>query len=96
MNFLNICTWASDPKSQSLQSGSFAYFLNNRYFGISQQIPLELRRNIRFQMDPYPAYCSRDECNGINQNYPVRWIGRRDSDAWTALSSDLTLVDFYL
>lgn len=64
--------------------------------GLIQKLPLELGRNIRFQMDGCPAHCSRDVGNWMDQNFPGWGVGRGGPVTWLAQDQDLIPGDFNL
>jgi len=79
-----------------LDGAAFLEFLNGHFSDLIEDVPIELRRNMWFQMDGCPAHYSRDVRNWLNENFPGRWIGRGGPVAWPARSPDLTPLDFYL
>lgn len=46
--------------------------------------------------DGAPHHYARTVRNWLNNNFPLKWIGRRGPTLWPPRSPDLTLCDFFL
>ena len=79
-----------------LNSESFLNLLENDLPVLLEDIPLEARREIWFQLDGCPVHSSRRVRQWLNTKYPEQWIGRYGPSEWPARSPDLTPLDFYV
>lgn len=59
-------------------------------------LPLNLLRNLWFQLDGAPPHYSADVRDWLNHNFPDRWIERGGPVAWPPRSPDLNPLDFFL
>ncbi|EZA56036.1 hypothetical protein X777_04039, partial [Ooceraea biroi] len=78
-----------------LNTDTFLQFLNNDFYTLFEDVPLNIRRNSWFQLDGCPAHYGRGPRQWLNIHYPDRWIGRAGPVAWPARSPDLTPLDFF-
>lgn len=74
----------------------FLHFLQEELPVLLEDLMLNVRQRLRFQLDGCPAHYSRPVRNWLNIHYPERWIGRGGPVAWPARSPDLTPLDFFL
>ena len=58
-----------------LSADTFLEFLNNDSYGLVEDIPLQLRRNMWFQLGTCPEHYGRGPRQYLNINYPNKWIG---------------------
>lgn len=79
-----------------LDGARFLEFLNEGLFDLIEDLPINVRQNLWFQMDGSPAHYSRIVRNWMDHNYRGKWIGRGGTVPWPARSPDLTPLDFYL
>ena len=49
-----------------------------------------------FQQDGAPAHFSREVRAFLNQNFPMRWIGRSGPMTWSPRSPDLSPLDYFV
>ncbi|KAK2578444.1 hypothetical protein KPH14_001061 [Odynerus spinipes] len=61
-----------------------------------EDIPLQQRIEMWFQLDGCPAHYSRAARSWLNINYPQRWIGRGGIVPWPPRSPDMTPMDFFV
>jgi hypothetical protein len=80
----------------NLNGESFLLFLRNTLPDLLDDVPLEIRRNIWFQMDGAPPHFARAVRNHLNEVFPNRWIGRGQEAPvlWPPRSPDLNPLDF--
>lgn len=71
-------------------------FLRNELPLLLEDLPLTLRRDMRYQHDGCPAHYRRGVRDWLDENYPNKWIGRGGPIPWPARSPDLTPMDFYV
>ena len=81
---------------QSLNGETFLEFLNVYLPPLLEDVSLETRRNMWFQLDGCPAHYDRNVRQHLNEQYGNRVIGRGGLFPWPARSPDLTCLDFYL
>lgn len=79
-----------------LNSERFLQFLEEEVPNLIEDIPLQLRRNMWWQMDGAPPHNAQIIRNFLNENFPNKWIGRNGPVVWPAKSPDLTPLDFFL
>ena len=63
---------------------------------ILDDMPLQLRRHLWYQLDGAPAHFTLPVRQWLDQHFPGRWIGSGGPVAWPARSPDLTPLDFFL
>lgn len=78
-----------------LDGNKFLSFLRNELFEMLDDIPLETRRKMWFQLDGAPAHFRHDVRQYLDEIFPNRWIGRGGAQHWPARSPDLTPPDFF-
>ena len=81
---------------QTLNGERFLEFLNVFLPPLLEDVSLETRRNMWFQLDGCPAHYNRNVREHLDEQYPNRIIGRGSLFPWPARSPDLTCLDFYL
>lgn len=81
---------------QPLNGAAFLDFLENQLPILLEDVPLQLRQNMFFQLDGCPAHFSRNVREHLDRRYHHRWIGRGSLFPWPPRSPDLTCLDFYL
>lgn len=79
-----------------LNAEAFHGILQNEVLPQLNQIPVQRRQQIWWQMDGCPSHNGRNISDWLNQEFPERWIGRFGNVAWPARSPDLTPMDFYI
>ncbi|EZA62313.1 hypothetical protein X777_04052, partial [Ooceraea biroi] len=79
-----------------LNADTLLQFLNNDFYTLFEDVPLNMRRNSWFQLDGCPAHYGRSLRQWLNIHYPNRWIGRTGPVAWPTRSPDFTPLDFLL
>ena len=84
--------------SDRLNGEYFLHFLQEELPILLEDLPLNVRQQLWFQLDGCPAHYSRPVRNWLNisKHYPERWIGRSGPVAWPARSPELTPLDFFL
>ena len=80
----------------NLTGDSFLLFLQEILPALLDDLPLNLRQNLWFQLDGAPAHFAINVRNYLHQVFPNRWIGRsRDAPVpWPPRSPDLIPLDF--
>lgn len=81
---------------QNLNGISYENFLREEVYTLLEDVPLATRRDMVYQHDGCPAHFYRGVRQWLDENYPLRWIGRGGPTPWPARSPDLTPCDFYL
>lgn len=81
---------------QTLNGARFLEFLNVSLQPLLEDVSLETRRNMWFQLDGCPAHYDRIVRQHLDEQYSNRVIGRGSLFPWPARSPDLTCLDFYL
>lgn len=81
---------------QTLNGERFLEFLNVSLPPLLEDVSLETRRNMWFQLDGCPAHYNQNVRQFLDNQYPNRVIGRGSLFSWPARSPDLTCLDFYL
>jgi hypothetical protein len=61
---------------------------------LMNDLPLNVRRDMWYQLDGAQARFTRPVRDLLNHNYPGRWIGRGDPVTWPACFPDFTPKDF--
>lgn len=79
-----------------VNSENFLEFLETSFPELMEEVPLNLRHNMWFQLDGCPAHYGRRVRNWLRENFPERWIGRGGPALWPPRSPDLTPLDFFL
>lgn len=79
----------------------FLNFLQNDFSDIVDELPLNVRQYLIFQLDGAPCHFSAEVRAWLNLNFTGKWIGRAsDQDDnfadWPPRSPDLTPLDFFL
>ncbi|KMQ83178.1 hypothetical protein RF55_20704 [Lasius niger] len=81
---------------ETLNAARFTDFLENNFFNYLEDIPLQQRIKMWFQLDGCPAHYGRTTRAWLDINYPQRWIGRGGVVPWPPRSPDLTPMDFFV
>lgn len=63
---------------------------------ILEEIPVIKRSSLWFMHDGAPAHSDESAKNRLNENFPMRWIGKGGPKAWPPYSPDLNPMDFYV
>jgi hypothetical protein len=79
-----------------LTGRNYKAFFQNNMPDFMADVPLVIRRELRFIHDGAPAHFSLVARRYLNRKLPGRWIGRGGSIAWPPRSPDLNPLDFYL
>lgn len=79
-----------------LNANEFLKFLDNEFYDLLENIPLNTRVNSWFQMDDCPAHDGRGPQEWLNIHFPRRWIGRTGPVAWPLHSPDLSPLHFFI
>ena len=61
-----------------------------------ENVPLAVRRRMRFQQDGAPAHFHNGVRNCLNVQFINKWIDRNGPVTWPPKSSDMTSNDFFL
>lgn len=82
--------------NQSLNAHRLVNFLDGELWDEIENLPLDLRRDMYFQLDGASIHNSRIVRQWLNQQFPMRWIGRNSPfELWPPRSPDITPLDFY-
>lgn len=73
----------------------FLHFLTVDITEELDNLPLNMLRNLWFQLDGAPPHFTRNVQQWLNINFPHRWIGRGGPVPWPPRSPDLTPLDFF-
>lgn len=80
-----------------MNAARFLEFLNNEFWDAINDIPLQVRLDMYFQLDGASIHNALTVRQWLDQNYPQKWIGRNSRlILWPPRSPDLTPLDFYL
>lgn len=80
----------------TLNSVRFHNFLTHEFRDAVQNLPLAVQQNLYFQLDGASIHNAVIVKNWLNNNFPMRWIGRNSPlIAWPPRSPDVTPMDFY-
>lgn len=79
-----------------LTGHTYLEFLRNDLTPLMEEVPLRLRRNMRFMHDGAPPHRYGTVKNYLDATYPGRWIGNGGPVAWPPRSPDINVLDFYL
>lgn len=81
----------------NMNGEQFLHFLQNEFFNAVDNLPLQERANLHFQLDGCPIHNARQVREWLNENFPNHWIGRNSPLIhWPPRSPDLTPLDFFL
>lgn len=80
---------------ENLKSGQYLEFLNTELTDFLDELPLNIRENLWFQLDGAPIHSTVAIRDFLNQKFNGRWIGRLSNHRWPARSPDLTPLDFF-
>ena len=75
-------------------NGKYENFLREHVFELLEDVPLKIRRGMRYQHDGCPAHFRITVREWLNMNFPDRWIGRGGPIPWPARCPDLTPMDY--
>lgn len=86
---------------QNINANTFLNFLETEINEILDNMPLNSRQQIIFQLDGAPCHYSILTRNWLNDRFPQKWIGRGTNNDlnimfWPPRSPDLTPMDFFL
>jgi len=81
---------------ENLNGERFANFLEHNLPDLLDDVPLEVRQNMYFQLDGCPAHNARAVKSRLDGMFPGRWIGNKGPILWPPRSPDLTPLDFFL
>ena len=79
-----------------LTGNNYSILLKEVLPQLLENVPLGIRQHMWYQHDGAPAHYHRDSRAYLDQVFPNRWIGRAGPVSWSARSSDLTPLDFYV
>lgn len=79
-----------------LTGETFNRFLNNELIELLEDIPLNQRNTMWFQLDGCPSHFSRAVRGTLREKFPGRCIGRGMDVEEPPRSPDLTVMDYYL
>lgn len=81
---------------QTLNGERFLDFLNTYLWDFMEELNMDERRNIIFQLDGAPIHYAAAVRGWLNDTFPERWIGRNSPLIhWPPRSPDLTPLDFF-
>lgn len=81
----------------TLNAERFLHFLNTELMDVLDDLPLDERRDLYFQLDGSPVHNARIVRAWLDENFPLRWIGRNSPlIEWAPRSPDITPLDFFL
>lgn len=78
-----------------LNAARYTDFLENELLNYLEDINLQQRIEMWFQLDGCPAHYGRATRAWLDNHYPRRWIGRGGVVSWPPRSPDLTPLDFF-
>lgn len=81
---------------ERLDGKSFLRFLRYRLQPFLEDVPLQIRQNMIFQLDGAPAHKFKPVATYLNNKFPDKWIGLNGPMKWPPRSPDLTPLDFFL
>ena len=81
---------------ENLTAERYHNFLNNVISEVLDNMPLNIRRNLWYQLDGAPIHQTVQVKQCINQMFRGKVIGRDLEHYWPARSPDLTPLDFFL
>lgn len=71
-------------------------FFDNELWEIIENLPLNVRQEMYFQLDGASVHNSWMVRGWLNEHFPLRWIGRNSPyEQWPPRSPDITPMDFY-
>ncbi|KAJ8872949.1 hypothetical protein PR048_026565 [Dryococelus australis] len=74
----------------------YDHFLRETLPAHLEDILLDVRRDMRFQHNGYPAHVAFMVRQVFNETFPNQWLGRGGVVIWPARSSGLTTLDIFL
>lgn len=81
----------------TLNTPRFLNFLNTELMDSIDDLPLVVRRELYFQLDGASIHNARIVRAWLDENFPLRWIGRNSRlIEWSPRSPDITPLDFFL
>jgi hypothetical protein len=81
----------------TLNAERFLNFLNTEFMDAIEELPLIDRRELYIQLDGASVHNARIVRTWLDDNFPLRWIGRNSSlIEWPPRSPDITPLDFFL
>lgn len=80
----------------NLSGENYLLFLQNDLQALLDDIPLNIRQALHYQLDGAPPHYANQVRQHLNRIFPGRWIGRGGPISWPARSPDLTPLDFCL
>lgn len=82
---------------ENMNAQNFLHFLDTNLWDSIQELPLNDRLDLFFQLDGCPVHYARIVREWLNDHFPNRWIGRGSPlIEWPPRSPDLTSLDFFL
>lgn len=78
-----------------LNGQGFRDFLENEIEDALDEQPLDVRRNMFFQLDGASVHYARTVKDYLQDNFPRKWIGRGGPIPWPPRSPDLNPLDFF-
>lgn len=78
-----------------LTGQKYLNFLQNEFWNLFDDVPLQTRRNLWFMHDGAPPHFSLDVRHHLNRKFPNRWIGRGGPVQWPSRSGDINPMDFF-
>lgn len=79
-----------------LNGQHFLEFLNTSILDFLENLPLNQRAELWWQMDGCPAHIFLPVRGWLDTEFPNKWMGRFGPTAWPARSPDMTVMDFFL
>lgn len=80
----------------ALTGARYLDFLQNHLPLLLEHVPLQIRRNLWFQLDGAPCHNAAIVQNYLNEFYHGRWLGTHGPLKFPPRSPDLTPLDFFL
>lgn len=81
----------------NLNANRFLTFLRNDFWNAIDDLPLQNRYQLKFQLDGSPVHNAVLVREWLDENFENHWIGRNSPlIEWPARSPDLTPLDFFL
>ena len=76
--------------------GYYIIFIRDILPEMLENVPLQVRQRLRFQLDGATAHFALDVREYLNNVFPNRWIGRGGPVQWPPRSPDLTPMNFFI
>lgn len=78
-----------------LNGRDFRQFLTHDFQELTENLPLNLVRDMWIQLDGAPPHWERTVREWLDANYENKWIGRDGPFLWPARSPDLNPLDYF-